>query len=149
MSTRPVSSEREGEIGAVLTAVVGLSRALSAPRSTPFGDEALTRTQLDILFLLAHATSPLTPGSLAEALRVTRGAITQAVDQLRLARLVERTAAEHDARSRVLSLAPAARAQVEAFEAATVHRVAHWFAELSDHDLGVLAALITRVKADR
>ncbi len=149
MSTRPIDAGREAEIGAFLTAVVGLSRALAAPRSTPFGDEALTRTQLDILFLLAHATSPVTPGSLAEALRVTRGAITQTVDQLRSAGLVERTAAEHDARSRVLSLTPAARAQVQAFEAATVHRVAPWFTEMSDLDLEVLAALITRVKVDR
>lgn len=48
---------------------------MAGPRSAPFGGTALTRTQLDFLFLLARAGGPVTPGELAEALRTTDGAI--------------------------------------------------------------------------
>ncbi len=60
-----------------------LSRSLASPRSTPFGDAVLTRTQLEVLFVLAHAEDPVAPGQLAATLKVTPGAITQTVEQLR------------------------------------------------------------------
>lgn len=142
-----LSPDRAREVGAVLEAIVGVSRALARPRTTPFGDAALTRTQVDILFVLAHAAAPVAPGSLAATLRMTPGAITQTVDQLQDLGLVERVVSEHDKRARVLKLTARARAQVEAFEAATVTRVAPWFDSLADDELTKLGALLARVEA--
>lgn len=139
--------ERTTAIGDVLEAVVTLSRGLAGPRSTPFGDLVLTRTQWDILFLLAHDAEPVTPGRLARTLKVTPGAITQAMDQLRTHALVEQFSSDSDGRARVWRLTASASAQVAAFEAATIDRTAPWFDALSDGELAQLAALLKRVDA--
>lgn len=141
-----LTTDRATRIGAVLEAVVGLSRALASPRTTPFGDAVLTRTQLEILFVLAHADEPVTPGRLASTLRVTPGAITQTMDQLRELALVEQSASDIDGRVRVWRLTVAAAVQVAAFESAAVVRVAPWFAGLSGADLDMLAELLSRVE---
>jgi DNA-binding MarR family transcriptional regulator len=140
------ATDRADHIRSVLDSVVGVSRAIAAPRSTPFGEAVLTRTQLDILFRLAHANSPVTPGGLAEALQVTPGAITQSLEQLRRAGFVQQQVAPHDGRTRVLHLSDDARMQVEAFETATVGRAAPWFTGLTDGQLTELAALLARVE---
>lgn len=140
------ATERNDQVRAILASVVGMSRAIAAPRSTPFGNTALTRTQLEILFLLARAGDRVTPGGLAEALQMTPGAITQSVEQLRQAGLVQQQVAPHDGRTRVLQLSLEARTQVEAFETATAVRAAPWFTGLADEQLAELAALLGRVE---
>lgn len=138
---------RAHHIGIVLEGIVGLSRSLARPRATPFGDATLTRTQLEILFILAHSAAPVAPGQLATMLRMTPGAITQTVDHLRDLGLAEQAVADHDKRARVLQLTASARAHVESFEAATVMRVAPWFDALTDEDLARLSGLLARVEA--
>ncbi|MGZ8804933.1 MAG: MarR family winged helix-turn-helix transcriptional regulator [Microbacterium sp.] len=140
------SPYRLEQIGAVLESVVRLSRSLATPRSTPFGDAVLTRTQLEVLFVLAHAERPVAPGQLAATLKVTPGAITQTVEQLRDLGLVEQSVSNRDARARVLGLTPIARSQVESFEAAAVLRAGSWFDGLSDEALASLASAIAHVK---
>lgn len=142
-----LTTDRATQIGAVLESVVALSRALASPRSTPFGGTVLTRTQLEILFVLAHQTEPVTPGRLAALLKVTPGAITQTMDQLRGHALVEQSSSDSDGRVRVWRLTAPAAAQVAAFEARTVARTAPWFDALSGDELDQLAALISRVEA--
>jgi DNA-binding MarR family transcriptional regulator len=139
---------RATQIGTVLESIVALSHAMASPRVTPFGDRMLTRTQLEILFLLAHAKHPVTPGHLAATLKVTPGAITQTMDQLRGANLVEQSASDLDGRVRVWRLTGAAARSVTAFEAETVERTAPWFAALSDLELATLAELVSRVEPD-
>ncbi|WP_240694865.1 MarR family winged helix-turn-helix transcriptional regulator [Cryobacterium sp. SO1] len=138
--------DRATQIGSVLESVITLSRALASPRMTPFGDAVLTRTQLEILFVLAHETEPVAPGRLAATLRVTPGAITQTMDQLRDQDLVEQSPSGLDGRVRVWRLTDAAATQVAAFEAATVLRTTPWFTSLSPDELDTLAALISRVE---
>lgn len=143
----PLTSDRATPIGRVLESIITLSRAMAAPQSTPFGSAVLTRTQLDILFVLAHSTGPVTPGHLAAALKVTPGAITQTMDQLRDHALVEQSSCKSDGRARVWRLTESAAAQVAAFETATVALTACWFSDLSTRDLNLLATLISRVEA--
>ena len=139
-------SHRSKEVGEVLAAVVRLSRSLANPRSTLFGSTVLTRTQMDVLFLLAHAQGAPTPGQLAARLHVTPGAITQIVDQLRERDLVERFASDQDGRLRLVRLTGSARSQVEAFDSAVVERAAPWFETLTDDALTDLAGLLAQVK---
>ena len=141
-----LTSHRSTQMGEVLAAVVRLSRSLANPRSTPFGSTVLTRTQLDVLFVLAHAPDPVTPGRLAALLHVTPGAITQLVDQLRGHDLVEQYASAQDGRVRLLRLTNAARSQVEAFESVAIQRSAPWFDTLTDDALTELAGLLAQVK---
>ncbi|TFC82419.1 MarR family transcriptional regulator [Cryobacterium sp. TMT3-29-2] len=145
--SRPVlSSHRASQVGEVLAAVVRLSRSLANPRSTPFGSTVLTRTQLDVLFVLAHAPDSVTPGKLAALLQVTPGAVTQLVDQLREHDLVEQFASDQDGRVRLLRLTSSARSQVEAFEGVAIQRSAPWFDTLTDDALTNLAGLLAQVK---
>lgn len=144
--TGVISPHRAGHIGAVLDAVVSLSRSLSGPRSTPFGNAVLTRTQLEVLFVLAHAQGPVAPGELATTLRLTRGAVTQIVEQLRDQDLVQQAVSDQDGRVRLLRLTDSARTRVESFELAAVHRAAPWFGALSDEALAQLATLLGRVE---
>ena len=141
-----LTSHRSTQMGEVLAAVVRLSRSLANPRSTPFGSTVLTRTQLDVLFVLAHAPDPVTPGRLAALLHVTPGAITQLVDQLRGHDLVEKYASAQDGRVRLLRLTNDARSQVEAFESVAIQRSAPWFDTLTDDALTELAGLLAQVK---
>lgn len=146
MST--LTADRAAQIGTVLESIVTLSRALATPRSTPFGEVLLTRTQLEILFLLAHDHDPVTPGRLAATLKVTPGAITQSMDQLREHGLVEQSTSDVDGRVRVWRLTGSAAAQVSAFETDMVARSEPWFHSLSEDELGHLAGLLSRVRAD-
>ncbi len=143
---RTLTTDRATQIGTVLESIITLSRALATPRATPFGDAVLTRTQLEILFILARAAEPVTPGRLAATVKVTPGAITQTMDQLRDQRLVEQSSSDLDGRVRVWRLTDDATTQVAAFEAATVLRTAPWFAALAADELDTLAALISRVE---
>ena len=138
-------ADRAAQIGSVLESITALSLALARPRTTPFGDAVLTRTQMEILFALAHAVEPVTPGRLATTVNVTPGAITQSMDQLRGLHLVEQSSSGRDARVRVWRLTEAAAAQVAEFEARTVERTAPWFAALTGEELGDLAGLIAKV----
>jgi DNA-binding MarR family transcriptional regulator len=141
------SADRANDIGTVLEAVVRLSRSLSGARSTPFGELVLTRTQLEVLFVLAHSDVPVTPSLLATELKLTRGAVTQTVEQLREHALVEQSVSERDARVRIVALTPSARSQVGVYEAAAVQRSMSWFHDLRDDELARLATLLAQVRA--
>ena len=78
---------------------------------------------------------------------MTRGAVTQTVEQLREHALVEQSVSDHDGRVRVVALTPSARSQVEVYEAVAVQRAMPWFHELPDDDLTQLATLLARVVA--
>lgn len=142
-----LARDRSAHIGTVLESIVMLSRALANPRSSPFGDTVLTRTQLEILFVLAHAEEPITPGQLAATLQVTPGAITQTMHQLRNQALVEQSSSDSDGRVRVWKLTASAREQVAGFEYATIARMAPWFQALSAGELDQLSTLLSRVQA--
>lgn len=131
----------------MLDVVAGWSRVLASGRTGPFGTLPLSRSQTDALFLLARAPEPLTPGTLASMLGLTPGAVTQLLDGLRTADLVTHQPHPTDARSHLLTLSASAREQVNAFEQATIERLADRFADLSDDELTTLADLLTRTRS--
>ncbi|WP_165066615.1 MarR family winged helix-turn-helix transcriptional regulator [Marisediminicola senii] len=129
----------------VLESVTLLTTGLTG-RRVPFLGRSLTGTQLQALYRLAHARVPVTPSRLAAYLGVTAGAVTQLVDGLRAEQLVDVAPLPGDARSRILTLTPAAAAEVLAFERGVVGSVMPRFAGLSDDDLTTLAALLARIE---
>ena len=143
------ASDRGSRVAAILESVTLLSNASAAGRHVPFRGSTLTRTQLAALHRLAHARTPLTPGRLASALGVTRGAVSQLLDGLRAEQLVQVTAHPHDARSRIVSLTAAAASEVASFERAVVAAVEPQFADLTDDELNTLAVLLQRVREHR
>lgn len=137
--------ERKESVGAVLAEVVALSRSIASERRTPFEGVELTSSQLSVLFLLARATEGVTPGEVASSLGLTRGAVTQLVDGLRAAALVESVPNPTDRRSRILRLTDVARTRVADFEQSMVRRLMPAFDALSDRELDRLAELLGKV----
>lgn len=135
---------RSLEIGRAVAALVAWARLLDSRKLFPFGELRLTRPQAEVLFLVAHSTAPVTPGALAQELRVTRGAVTQLVAGLITAGLVERSHDPADARRRVLRLSAAARARVDQLERDVVDQLVPRFAALDDEELATLARLLVR-----
>lgn len=137
--------DRDAAIGRALEGIVAARRLLGDARRRPFAALMLTSSQLEALFLLSHAAEPVTPGLIAQRLGITAGAVTQLVDRLREAGLVEQTPHPHDARSRVIRLSSTARAEVDVFEAGVIAEMRRHFAGLSDADIVQLGALLSRV----
>ena len=122
------------------------ARLLDSHRGFPFGDLQLTRAQLEALFFLAHSTGPATPSALAQALGVTRGAVTQMLAGLLEAGLVEQERDLVDGRRRVVVLSTDSRARVAGFERDLSLRVAGRFSALSEGELEMLVALLGKTR---
>lgn len=122
------------------------ARRLDSHRRFPFGDLELSRSQVEVLFLVAHAQTPMTPGGLAAALGVTPGAVTQLVAGLIASGLVEQERDPGDARRRVLVLSAGSRTRVAIFEQEVVRELAPRFAGLDEAELETLAGLLARTR---
>lgn len=140
---------RARRIDAVLTPLVRLSRAVQRAQRMPFEGRVRGRTDLEALFLLAHATEPITPSRLAEELDVTPGAVTQLVDRLRADGILEQHPHPDDARSRIVRLTADAEREVAAYEGAVIEVVAPAFEALDDAELAQLATLLGRAATGR
>jgi DNA-binding MarR family transcriptional regulator len=140
------SRTRAELIGSVLESVTVLGRELAAGREPPFAGRRLSRNQLEAMFVLAHSLEPVTPGRLATNLGVTAGAVTQLVDALRAAGLVESAVHPADARCRVLRLTSSAQATVQAFESRAADRMSPWFDSLADGELTTVATLLSKAR---
>lgn len=141
--TAPAS--RDAAIGRVLEGVVGARRLLGDARRRPFAAMRLTPSQLEALFILSHADAPVTPGALAARLALTAGAVTQLVDGLKRAGLVDQSPHPDDARSRVLTLTSTARREVDVFESGVVADMRRHVARLTDDELVQLGELLARM----
>jgi DNA-binding MarR family transcriptional regulator len=130
----------------ILTAVAGLNRHLTAARQAPFRGRRLGRSHIDALFVLAHRRRTVTPSSLASTLGVTAGAVTQLLEILLAAGLVESDLNPRDGRSRILKLPERARAEIAEFEQQVVADLTPRFEVLTDTQLATLADLISRLE---
>lgn len=131
-------------IGRTLEMFVLWARALDSQRAFPFEEHELTRSQVEVLFLVAHAEGEVTPGQLAKRLAVTPGAVTQLVAGLSSLGLIEQRTHTRDARRRVLELSPGTRRSVERFELDAARGLAPRFDGLDDDELRQLSDLLGR-----
>jgi DNA-binding MarR family transcriptional regulator len=137
---------RDADVDVILESVVRVGRELRAARRSPFENRRLTPSQLDALFLVAHAAAPVSPGALAGWLGITPGAVTQLVDGLCELDLIDRSRSAQDARVRVLQLTEHARTSVADFESETVARLRPVFDPLTDQELATIAGLLARLE---
>lgn len=137
---------RDDLVAGAVEQLVRWTRVLAAARAetgtAPFEGTHLTSTQREALFVIAHDPGPTTPGTLAIALAITPGAVTQLVDGLIHEGLVERSPNPADARSRLLTLTADAAARLDAFERAFTQALAPRFDNLSEVELAELTRLL-------
>lgn len=133
-------------VGMAMEELAAWARQLSSHRRFPYAELDLSRSQVEVLFLVAHARDGLTPGALARELKVTPGAVTQLVAGLVESGLLEPTRDPLDARRRVLSLTEGSRIKVERFEQEVVGELAGRFDTLDDDELDTLIRLLARTR---
>ncbi len=109
------------------------------------GDD-LTVSQLKLLKLVA-ITDAQTIGDVALFLGVSNAAASKAVDKLVRRKLLRRAEGEKDRRVIHLSLTPASRRVLEAYDAAKQHKLQHIFQKFSDDDLRRTSELLDRLSA--
>lgn len=140
-------SDRATVVARVLEAFIEANRVLAGPRVMPFAGQDLSRSHLEMLFLIAHRES-VTPGLLAAAMHITPGAVTQLVAKLRDADLVIATPTPTDSRSITFALTDEAQHELADYEARAVEQALPHCAGLTTPDLDRLAELL-RVIAGR
>ncbi len=109
----------------------------------------LSPSSFDILATLRRAGAPhrLSPGDLLATTMVTSGTMTNRIDQLERAGLVERLANPQDGRGVLVALTPAGLARVEAAVTDHVATQVALVGALSDDERRALDALLARFLA--
>ncbi|TDE33004.1 MarR family transcriptional regulator [Actinomadura sp. 6K520] len=116
----------------VLSRVSRLARHLDRARRAVFVDHDLESWEFDVLTALRRAGSPyqLSPGRLLRATLVTSGTMTNRIDRLAAAGLVERHPDPQDKRGVLVRLTDAGRTRVDAA-----------FADLLEREQAILDSL--------
>lgn len=116
----------------VLSRVSRLARHLDRARRAVFAAHDLESWEFDVLTALRRAGEPyrLSPGRLLRATLVTSGTMTNRIDRLQAAGLVQRHPDPQDKRGVQVQLTDAGRTRVDAA-----------FADLLDREHGILQAL--------
>jgi DNA-binding MarR family transcriptional regulator len=109
-------------------------------------NEAVTRSQMELLAIVGERQDGLTTKELAARLQVTSGAITQLVDTLVGKGLLGRIENPHDRRSAlVVSKKAFAGEDCISFEAFYTAHVSSMFKDLSDVEVEQLTMLIRKI----
>lgn len=95
-----------------------------------------------VMLRVLHDHAQLAPSRLAEAMQMTRGAISKLADRLEAKGLVTRSADDADRRSHALALSPAARALVPVLARLADANDAEFFGSLSGKERAELARLL-------
>ncbi|TDC73883.1 MarR family transcriptional regulator [Actinomadura sp. 7K507] len=128
----------------VLSRVSRLARHLDRARRAVFVDHDLESWEFDVLTALRRAGSPyeLSPGRLLRATLVTSGTMTNRIDRLAAAGLVERHPDPQDKRGVLVRLTGAGRTRVDAAFADLLEREQAILDSLSSDQRDVLAGLL-------
>ena len=131
----------------VLSRVSRLSRQLDLARRAAFAEHDLEAWSFDVLSALRRAGSPhqLTPGRLVASTLVTSGTMTNRVDRLVAAGLVERHPDPGDRRGVLVRLTPAGASRVDAAMADLLVRERQLLAGLDAPQQEALADVLRRI----
>ncbi|MCY0896391.1 MAG: MarR family transcriptional regulator [Alicyclobacillaceae bacterium] len=137
-------TQENGMMGQFLDAMQQLHRLLRRQRFAEIEGVEPTRSQWLILRTLGRCES-CSMGELAERLDVRASTMSQMIDRLELAGLVERRVDEADARSRSVSLTVSGCEALEAGRRAQENLLAASFAAFEAGEAEVLVRLLTRL----
>lgn len=121
-------------------------RGMHTGQRFPFGEFALGRPQVRILFFVARKKEGASVKYLAEMLDVTPGAVTQFVDALVEKDLVRREEDPDDRRILRIKLTGIAESKFEQFRKDYSTAVSHVFETLSDKEIKQLISLLAKIK---
>jgi DNA-binding MarR family transcriptional regulator len=119
---------------------------ISREQEAVFGDYELTSASFDVLATLRRSGPPfqLSPGELLAATMVTSGTMTNRLDQLEKAGLVERLDNPADRRGVIIALTPEGRKRIDAAVTAHVANQQRLVAGLKPEEREALDALLRK-----
>ncbi|HXY43082.1 MAG TPA: MarR family transcriptional regulator [Acidimicrobiales bacterium] len=131
----------------VLSRVSRLARHLDRERRGAFAAHELEQWSFDVLAALRRAGAPyeLTPGSLLRRTLVSSGAMTNRLDRLEGAGLLQRSPDPEDRRGVLVRLTPAGKRRVDACLSDLVSRERQLLSPLPPADQELLANLLRRM----
>lgn len=126
-----------------------LSQHLGREMEKTFAEHGLNGASFDVLATLRRSGPPysLSPGDLLATMMITSGTLTNRIDQLEKAGLVERTHNPEDRRSFIISLTERGFATIEATVTAHVATQARLSSVLSPDENAALNALLGKYLA--
>jgi DNA-binding MarR family transcriptional regulator len=130
--------------------IMRISRHLSREMEKTFAAHGINGASFDVLATLRRSGAPyaLSPGDLMATMMVTSGTVTNRIDQLEKAGLVERAHNPEDGRSVIISLTGKGLAVVDAVVTAHVATQARLMSGLSERDRAALTSLLRRYLAE-
>jgi DNA-binding MarR family transcriptional regulator len=133
----------------VLSRVTRLARHLDRARRQAFARHGLETWEFDVLAALRRSGAPyeLSPGRLLQQTLVTSGTMTNRIDRLEHARLVERHPDPSDGRSVLVRLTEVGRRRVDAALTGLLDHEREILAALPDEAHDTLADLLRRLVA--
>lgn len=138
-------SSLESHLGYWLRAV---SNNVSQGFARKLEDEGVTVAEWVFMRMLFDFET-VSPSALAEAMGMTRGAISKLADRLVAKDLVERGASLADKRAQTLALKPAGRARVPMLAALADRNDTEFFGVLEEEERGELDRLLRKIVAGR
>lgn len=138
-------SSLESHLGYWLRAV---SNNVSQGFARKLEDEGVTVAEWVFLRMLFDFET-VSPSALAEAMGMTRGAISKLADRLVAKDLVERGASLADKRAQTLALKPGGRARVPFLAALADRNDTEFFGVLEEEERGELDRLLRKIVAGR
>jgi DNA-binding MarR family transcriptional regulator len=135
----------------VLSRVTRLSRHLDRERRDAFAGHQLEQWSFDVLAALRRAGAPyeLAPGTLLRRTLVSSGAMTNRLDRLETAGLVQRRPDRADRRGVVVRLTAAGKRRLDACLSDLVRRESELLGGLSATERTVLADLLRKLLVGR
>jgi DNA-binding MarR family transcriptional regulator len=134
-----------GPIGRLSRVAHGLSRSMA----TTFAHHGLNAAGFDLLATLRRSPPPhaLSAGKLMSSMMITSGTMTNRIDQLAKAGLVERRADPNDARRAVVTLTPMGFDLIEKAIADHVQTQKRLLANMNDSEVEQLDELLRKLMA--
>lgn len=131
-------------ISELYEAMADFKRTMMRSRDQLLGELQLTRTQIEVMMLLADKDNQ-TIGELATSLAVTHSASTQTVETLVKRGLVERTPDKTDRRIVRTSLGAEGHALANRLHVGRMARMNEVFADMSDDELKLMIMVLERL----
>lgn len=131
----------------VVGRIIRLGRLMEARMASLLRQYRLSYTEFDLMATLRRSGAPcrMTPTELCNAVLLSSGAMTAALDRLETKGLIERTRSETDKRVRAAALTPAGRALVDIAIADRFADAQTCLQGLAPNDAADLAALLRRL----
>lgn len=145
MDEAPPVSSLESHLGYWLRAV---SNNISQGFARKLEDEGVTVAEWVFMRMLFDFET-VSPSELAEAMGMTRGAISKLADRLVAKDLVERRASLADKRAQTLALKPAGRSRVPVLAALADGNDMEFFGVLEEAERGELGRLLRKIVSKR